>query len=308
MKLFTKNNIFVVCAVLVCVTLCVLAPKGDNNIFKCGDGTSIKELNEQKKANMCLNVSANQTTEQSLAQATLIGGYTNQINKFTFGGNIVGCVSTEFGVCTPVNFVWASYAFNNNSALEYRAGNFKRTMLTSTGLDPQFANYTIILGEGASASNAMQVGYNIGKTKIFVGHQGGSSFYKFNDGYWFTGLETTVANCISLAGGIDVCSNAPVTGYAAARFTKDNNHIDFTANKLGTENQNVVLTYNRNNIAVGKCNMNVALSAWAQKAVKGIHTVYGFNFGKSTLYAEVGAKFVQTMFKPYVGIGTSVTL
>lgn len=305
--IFTKNNI-IVCTILVCVTLCLFAPKGNNNIFKCGDGISLKELNEQKKANMSLNASANLTTEQSLAQATVVGGYSHQLGKFTFGGNIVSCVSTEFGVCTPVNFLSVSYAFNNNSGLEYRVGNFKRTGLTSTGLDPQFANYTIILGQGASASNAMQLGYNIGKTKIFVGHQGGTSFYKFNDGYWFTGLETTFANCLSLTGGIDMCKNAPLTGYAAARFTKDNNILNLSANKLGTENQNIVLTYNRNNIAVGSRNMSVSLSAWVQKAVKGLHTVCGFNFGKSTLYAEAGAKFMQTTFKPYVGIGTNVTL
>lgn len=306
--IFTKKSIIVACTVLVCLIISVLAPKGNNNIFKCGDGTSLKELNEQKKANMSLNASANQTTEQSLAQATVIGSYSHQLNKFTFGGNYVGCVSTQFGVCSPVNFVSVSYAFNNNSGLEYRVGNFKRTGLTSTGLDPQFANYTIILGEGASASNAMQLGYNIGKTKIFVGHQGGTSFYKFNDGYWFTGLETTIANCLSLTGGIDMCKNAPLTGYAAARFTKDNNILNLSANKLGTENQNIVLTYNRNNIAVGSRNMSVALSAWVEKAVKGLHTVCGFNFGKSTLYAESGAKFIESAVKPYVGIGTSIAL
>ena len=49
--IFTKNNI-IVCTILVCVTLCLFAPKGNNNIFKCGDGISLKELNEQKKANM----------------------------------------------------------------------------------------------------------------------------------------------------------------------------------------------------------------------------------------------------------------
>lgn len=304
-----KEKIIIAVLAIVCLTVSVLAPKNDN-IFKCGDGMSLKELNEQKKeeqkkVNMSMSLSANQTTEQSLFQAVVVGGYSQQIGNFTFGGNVVGCVSTEFGICSPVNFVSASYAFNNSS-IEYRVGNFKRTGLISAGLDPQYANHMVILGEGASASNAMQLSYNISKTKIFVGHQGGASFFRFDDGYWFTGVETNIANCLSLTGGVDMCKNAPLTGYAAVKFSKNNNVLNLSANKLGTDNQNIVLTYNRNNIAVGKSNMCLTVSAWAQETMQGVHTVCGFDLGnRATLYAEAGAKFTSGDIAPYVGVGSS---
>ena len=300
-----KNLFYAIVAIAILVVIAVIAPKGgDNNVFTAGDGgLNLKELNEKSKSETSLSgsVSANATTEQQLFQMILIGSHTRYYDRFYLGGNMVGGLSTEFGVCTPVLYAKAGYNWDNLN-LEYRMGNFKRSTIVTPMIDPQYSNYCIIMGEGAGVSNAMQLALTHKYFTFGFGHQGGSSFYRFNDGNWYAYTEVPVCKWLRFTGGADFGQS--VSGFAAAKVVAGNNHITVTGNKLGTENSNVILSYARNNIAVGDGMLSVSASAWAKRAAQGIHLVTGLTKGKATLFAEAGLKY-SNVLSPYAGLGGS---
>lgn len=302
-----KNYSVVVLAVLVLIALFIFAPKSSNNsFFRAGGGTSLKDLNQTDTTTttMLVNVQTNQTTEQNLFQGLVIGNYYTRQSGMFLDANFVGGWSTEYGVCTPVLSLGAGLDFGRFQ-LEYKIGNFKRTSIGAVGIDAQYSNRCIGLGEGAGVANAMQIGAKIGQTKIAVGHQGGEEFYTFNGGNWYACVETPICKYVSLAGGVNMAEN--VTGYVAAKASLNNNCLVVTGNKLGTDAQSCIVTYNRSNIAVGKnVKMNVAASVYTQATKTGAHLVAGLSKGNATLFAQAGTTFFENALTPVVGWGLNL--
>lgn len=300
-----KNDFLLIVVIVAAIIAFVLPQKGSNSVFSFAKGgLNLKELNQKDTAQTKINVNLefNQTTMQNLEQAVVIGNYFLRRNGLFVGAGIVGGVSTEFGVCCPTMFVNMGLDFDSYK-LEYKVGNFKRTTIMSGGLDPQFANDCLSLGEGAGAVNAMQVSLITKNTKIGFGHQGINSFYQF-DGAWYAYMERRFCKELSLAGGVDF--NETTTGYVAAKLSQGNNALTLTANKLGTETQSFVATYNRENISVMGKTMTLSASAWGKATEQGLHLVTGLKQTKNCmLFAEVGSKLCQDQLQPYCGLGAS---
>lgn len=303
-----KNLLVIVAAIIVVIVAIFLTPKDmRSGFFTAGDGgINLQDMNKKDTTTASVNISlqANQTTEQNLEQALLVGNFYKQRGLFFLGGNIVSSVSTEFGVCCPI-LVLNTGIDLNKFKLELQAGNFGRSNIGAIGVDPQYGNFCIGMGESASVSNAMQLSLIKGNAKIAFGHQGGDKFYNLYGGNWYAFALVPVGEVVSLSGGVDFCEK--MTGYAAAKIAKGNNAITLTANKLGSQDQNLILTYNRKNIAVMGRMIMISASTWAKAKEQGLHLVAGLNRGKGTFYAEAGSRLCMGEITPYLGLGTNFT-
>jgi hypothetical protein len=296
----TKDIFTIVIVAIVLVVTIVLAPEKISTIFTAGDGTSLKELNEKTKTESSLKITlqANQTTKANLEQGMISASYYRFERNFFIGGATVGGVSTEFGVVTPALYFDAGYNFKN-FGLEARAGKFNRSSIFTPMVDPQFSNFCIVAGEGYKANNAMQVSFVKGKTRIGFGHQGKNSFYKF-DGGWYGYADLPISKAITLSGGADF--GEEIVGHAAGKVQKGKNMFTATVNQIGSENENIIITYNRKDIPVFGNNVSVSTSTWFKGADHGFHLVAGLLKWGTTLFAEGGYENSQ----PYFGLGTSI--
>lgn len=302
----TREIIVAVSIIAVVAILMVLAPKSDNmSSLMGGGGVNLKDLNEKDTTEVSIGITlqANQTTRQNLEQGLVIGNYYKRTNGIYIGASVMGGVSTQYGVCCPTMYINTGLDFNSFQ-LEYKVGNFKRSTLLSGGVDPQYGNYCLDLGEGASASNAMQISFIKGQTRLGFGHQGGEDFFKFDSGNWYAFAEVPVCNWLTIGGGMNFGCDA--TGHAAAKASCGDNKIVLTGNQLGTETQNVVVTYNRENLSLFGNKLMIAVSGWAKKASQGLHLNAGFTKNWGTLYAEAGTNFSGSQVTPYIGVGTSI--
>jgi hypothetical protein len=263
-------------------------------------------MNDTTKTSVVAFAEANTTTDQNLAQICTIMNYEKQVNGLFFGADLIGCVSTEFGVVCPTYDVRAGFDFQNGSRIELKCGNFTRNSVKTAGFDPQFSNFCTMAGDPASVAKAVQIGYTKGGTKILIGHQAGSEFYKFNDGNYYIAAEQRIGN-FAVSGGADFTEKT--TGYAAANWSCGNNVINLNCNKLGSDNQNFILSYNHNNISLGKgVMMNVGSALYVQPAKTGLHMVAGFCKSNYKLFAQAGAYTVEKTVKPLIGLGLNVKL
>lgn len=300
-----KKSVLVIIAVIVVVIIAVLAPKGSTSLFStAGGGLSLKDLNKKDTVTTSVGiiVQASQTTEQNMEQGLVFGNYLNRKNGVFVGAGFFGGVSTQYGICCPTMYLNAGLDFTSFQ-IEYKAGSFKRTGIATGGVDPQYSNFCMDLGEGASAKNAMQLSFIKRGTLIGFGHQGTNSFYDFSNGIWYAYAETPICKYVSLAGGINFAEST--NGYVAAKMSVNNNKVTITGNQLGTEQQNVAVTYNRENISLRGNKMTFSVSAWAKEAEQGLHFVAGLIKGKGTFYAQIGSNLCENHITPYCGVGTS---
>lgn len=308
-----KNNVLsILVAIVVVAAIVILSPKNQYSPFSSsGGGLSLKDLNKKDTVETSANFSlqANQTIDQTLVQGLFIGRYYKQVNGFYFGGGTVAAVSTEFGVLAPVLYSNAGLIFTNYQ-IDYTVGKVKRTSITTPGVDSQYSNFCTLLGEGAAIGNAMQLAFIMKGTKFGFGHQGGTSFYDLKTGCWYAFMEMPVSQYVSVAGGVDF--GEKTSGYVAAKASFNDNALTVTGNQLGKDNQNLVVTYNRNNISLWGNKFLVSISGWAQKAGQGsdlgTHLVAGWVKNRGTFFAELGARSGESYdkaFNPYFGLGTS---
>lgn len=303
-----KNEVFYAVIIIIVIVIAVFfAPKGNMfGLFKSSGGLSLKNLNQKDTTIVSVRFSleANQTTQQNLEQALVFANYLKQKRGFYFGAGIISTVSTAFGVCCPVLFVNAGVDFNKFK-LEYQTGNFARNGIITSAIDPQYSNFCLGMGEFASVQNAMQLALIKGKTKIGLGHHGGANFYELQGGNWYTFIETPINEMFFISGGVDL--GEKVTGHAAAKLLQDNNLLTLTANELGTDDKNMILTYSRKNISVLGRVVMVSASVWAKNKEQGLHLVTGVKKGKGTFFAELGSNLCENQITPYVGLGMSLT-
>lgn len=304
MKTSEKN--LIVLGILVIIAVILIAPKGSMSFLTtAGGGINLKDMNQKDTTttSMSAELQFNQTTEQNLEQALLIGNYYRRQNGFFIGAGFVGGVSTQYNVCCPTMYFNAGMDFNTFQ-LECKVGKFKRCSLMTGGIDAQYSNFCIDLGEGGSAAEAMQVSFIKSGFKFGFGHQGAESFYDISGGNWYAYSEATICKNLQMSGGVDFGDN--VTGYAAAKWCSNNNTLSVTANQLGTDNHSLIMTYNRDKVELWGKQMILSASLWTQAAQKGLHLVTGIKQGKrGTLYAEIGSKFCQSSFTPYCGVGAT---
>lgn len=281
---------FVVAVILVMVAVVVSQYRSMSGVQTAGDGLSLKQANDTTKVDVVTFVQGNATTEgEYLGQITTIGNLEYQFSNGLFvGADLVGTVSTQFGVMCPTYDVRMGADFNS-FRMELKAGNFTRNGVTTSGFGPQFANNCILWGEPAAVSNAVQMSLIAKNTKVYFGHQGGEKFYQFNNGNYYVGAEQRIGT-VSLSGGVNFTEQT--TGYAAAKWSAKNNTITATANKLGSDGQNFVLSYVRSNISLGKgVKMSAGSVLWHQPEKFGWLVVTGLSKGKFTLFAEAGSLF-----------------
>ncbi len=302
-----KRSIISFVTILVVVFVAVLLSDNGGNLFMAGNGGwNLKQMNDTSKASVVAFAEVNQTSDQSLAQITSIMSYEHEYsNGLFFGGDVIGTVSTEFGIMCPTYDVRLGADFANGGRLECKVGNFTRNSVKTAGFDPQFSNFCTLAGDPASVNKAVQLSYTNGGTKVLVGHQNGSDFYKFNGNY-YAGFEQKIKN-VSFSGGADFSNT--VTGYAAAKLNCGNNVFNVNCNKLGAEAQNFILSYNHNNIALGKgVMMNIGTALYLQTAKSGLHVVAGICKGSYKLFAEAGGYKIGQTVKPLVGLGLNYKL
>ena len=303
-----KNLIYFVVAIVV-VIISIVMNKQDGNVKTAGGGISLKEANAQQKDTTVTNVVSflelNSTTDENLAQVLSIGSWEHQHGLYYVGGDAVATVSTQFGICCPTYDARIGINLNNNK-FEVKVGNFTRNGVKTAGFDPQFMNFCTLAGESASVSNAVQLSYTGKNTKLYIGHQGGDKFYTLNGGNYYVGAEQTIKK-VALSGGVNFTEQT--TGYAAVKWTTGKNVFTATANNISSENQNFILSYNHNNINVGKgIKMNVGGALWNQPEKSGIQMVTGFNKGRVNLFAQAGGYLLSTAFTPVFGLGMNYKL
>lgn len=287
-----KQNVFkfVVAIVLVAIAVVVNNIETNSEVQTAGGGLSLKQANDTTKTNVVAFAQGNATTDgEYLGQITVITNWEHQYGNGIFvGADLIGTASTQFGVMAPTVDARCGLDFNT-CRLELKAGNFTRNSVTTVGFGPQFGNNCILWGEPAAVSNAVQMSLIAKNTKVYFGHQGGEKFYSFCDGNYYVGAEQKIKN-ISLSGGVNFTEK--MTGYAAAKWSAKNNTVTFTANKLGSEDQNFVASYVRSNIPLGKgVRMSVGGTYWHQPEKFGWLVVTGLSKGKFTLFTEAGSLF-----------------
>lgn len=301
-----KKNLLILVAVIITLVAIFVIPKNGSlkSFLQAGGGLNLSELNQKDttQANMNVELQFNQTSNQNLEQALVIANIFHRQNGFFAGAGVVGGVSTEFGVFCPTMYFNGGLDFTNFQ-LEYKVGDFKRSTISTGKVDTQYSNFCTVLGEGGSVKNAMQLSFVKEGTKIGFGHQSVRSFYSF-DGTWYAYAEQLICRGLTVSGGCDFGN--VITGYAAAKLCSNNNIMTATANKLGTEEQNLILTYSRDNISVWGKMIVITASAWSQANQKGVHLVTGIKQGnKAMLFAELGSNFVSNQVKPYYGLGAT---
>lgn len=299
-----KKQVLSFVAIVILIAVVVVFNSQKQEITKAGfpTGKSLKELNDTMKANVVGMAQANYSSEDgSLFQLMAIVNLEYQYNNGLYVGyNAIGTASTQFGVMCPTNAFFTGYNFGT-SRVEAKCGNFTRNGITTAGFDPQFGNFTIILGESAAVSNAMQVAFITDGLKLYAGHQAGDKFYTLNDGNYYAGIEKCLGN-FSIGGGADFTHT--IVGYADVKWSFNNNAITATANQLGGEGQNFVLSYVRRGIDLGKgVNLSLASAMWKQAEKSGCRLVAGVNKGRFTLYTEAGGIMNTNIFTPLWGLG-----
>jgi hypothetical protein len=304
-----KRSVFFFVAGLVLVAVViVLSNIEGGSFFTAGNGGwNLKQMNDTSKTSVVAFAEANTTSDQNLAQGTVIMNYEHLYgNGMYVGADLIGCVSTEFGVVCPTYDMRAGLNFANGGRLELKCGNFTRNSVKTSGFDPQFMNFTTISGDPASVSNAVQLSYTLNGTKVMAGHQAGSKFYQFNDGNYYVGAEQRIGN-FSISGGADFSNT--VTGYAAAQVRCGKSILNVNCNKLGSDSENYIFSYNYNGINLGKgFAMNVGSALYLQTAKSGLHVVTGICKGSYKLFAEAGGYKIGQTVKPLVGMGLNVKL
>jgi len=303
MKKQVCNFVLVVLVVIVCV---VLSNEG-GNFFTAGGGLSLKQMNDTTTTSVVAFAEANTTTDQNLAQVSTIMNYEHLYgNGMYVGADLIGCVSTEFGIMCPTYDVRCGMDFANGGRLELKAGNFTRNSVKTAGFDPQFMNFATISGDPASVSNAVQLSYTLNGTKLMGGHQAGSKFYQFNDGNYYIGAEQRIGN-FAVSGGADFTET--VTGYAAAQVRCGKNVFNVNCNKLGTEAQNYIVSYNYNGISLGKGYiLNLESAFYKQTAKSGVHVMAGLCKNNYKLFAQFGGYKTAETTKSLIGLGLNVKL
>ena len=305
-----KQRLVIFVSVVVLVFVAVLMSQFDGgNFFTAGNGGwNLKQMNNDTTiTSVVAFAEANQTSDQSLAQATTIMNYEHLYgNGMYVGADLIGCISTEFGIMCPTYDMRAGLDFVNGGRLELKCGNFTRNSVKTSGFDPQFMNFTTVSGDPASVSNAVQLAYTNGGTKVMIGHQAGSKFFKFNDGNYYAGFEQKIKG-FAVSGGMDFAH--AMTGYAAAQLKCGKNVFNVNCNKLGSDNENYIFSYNYNGINLGKgFAMNVGSALYLQSAKSGLHVVTGLCKGSYKLFAEAGGYKIGQTVKPLVGFGLNYKL
>lgn len=302
-----RKEIFsVVVIILVVVVAVIWAPQGSmTRLFTAGGGISLQDLNKEDSTSAALSVTLqfNQTTAQNLEQGFVAGNYFYRHKNAFVGGAFKGGFSTGFGICCPTLYVSGGWDFGKFQ-IEGLIGDLKRTNITAIGVDPQYSNFCLILGEGAAVKKTMQLSFVKGAARIGLGHQGVKDFYNLSDGCWYVYGQTPLCQGLSVSGGINFADET--TGYAAVKVSGNNNNVIATANNVGADNQSFILTYNRENLTIARQKMLMSVSAWVQKSARGMHLVAGLNKGKGTFYAEAGVNSTL-LSKAYFGLGTSFT-
>lgn len=299
-----KNKVFsaFIVVVLVMVMVCNNNPK--ENVMTAGDGgISLKELNDTTKTKVAVFGEAN-VSDENIFHINGIVNWEHQYNNFYVGSDFIGTVSSKLGIKCPTLDAKCGYNFNT-WRMEAKVGNFNRNGVTTVGFDPQFSTFCILAGEGASVSNAVQLSLSSKKTKVMVGHQGGSSFYTF-DGNYYAGVEQKIGD-FAFSGGVNFTETT--TGYAAAKWANKNNVCTLTCNKLGSKDHNFILSYFYNNISLCKgFAMNVGTALFGNSEQQGARLVAAVSKDKMKLFAEVGGCLLQDVFKPMAGMGVSLKL
>ena len=156
-------------------------------------GINLNTANDTTISNNNVSASVQKDNDkEELAQIMLVSGWTKQQNGLYVGYNMVGTVSTQFGVACPVLAFKAGADFDSFK-LEAKVGQFGRNTITTTGFDAQFGNDCVLLGESATASKAAQLSYISKNTVLSVGHQGGESVYKFSTVAGISALSRVLA-------------------------------------------------------------------------------------------------------------------
>jgi hypothetical protein len=301
-----KSILTFVAIVFVIAVVVVVSNKESIRMQTAGGGLNLKQANDTTKTNVVAFAQANYSSEEGdLFQVMTIGNWEHQYGNGTFiGADLVGTVSTQFGVMCPTYDVKAGLNFNAFK-LEAKVGNFTRNSVTTSSFDPQFGNFCVLAGESAPVSNAMQIALISGRTKIYVGHQAGSKFYKL-DGNYYLGGEQKIGN-VTLSGGADFTQT--ITGYADVKWMCQNNTFTLTCNKIGSDSQNFVLSYVRSGMPLFKGGrMNIGTALWKQSEKSGMQLVAGLNTGKFTLFAQTGGYLQTQTFTPTVGLGINYNL
>jgi hypothetical protein len=301
-----KKNVirFAMAIVIIAIAVFVSNSEYRNNNQTAGGGISLKEMTDTSKCNVTMIGEANATTEQQLGQVTGIANYEHNYGWYYVAADLVGCVSTEYNVACPTCDVRLGANFNFGK-VEIKSGTFARNSVKTTGFDPQFSNFTINSGENYTAANATQISIIANATKVYFGHKG-SSFFKLNDGNYYAGGEQRIGN-FTVAGGMDFAEVK--SGYAAAKWNSKNNSFTITANNIGLDSKNYIISYNRSNIKVGKgFGMNIASALYKNSTKTGLHVVGGLHKGSATLFAQFGGYVSENVFKPVIGLGTNVKL
>ena len=299
-----KNVIFFAVTVIVVVILIITGRQSGLNT--AGGGFSLKKANDTTKVTFIGIAETNITNSQQLAQVTTVANWEHQWgNGFWVGADVIGTASTQFGIMCPTYDMRCGLDFKA-FRLEAKVGNFTRNGVKAEGLDPQFMNFCILQGESASVSNAVQVSLIAKDTKIMLGHQAGEKFYTFNSGNYYIAAEQSIKN-FTVGGGVEFTEKTG--GYAAVRWRNKNNVLNLSGNKLGTDNQNFILSYNHNNIDLGKgVMMSVGGAFWGQAQKQGLNLVTGFGKGRAKLFAEVGGLRTIDGLQPVFGAGMSFKL
>ncbi|MBR3677052.1 MAG: hypothetical protein IKN71_07975 [Alphaproteobacteria bacterium] len=305
-----KKNLVYFVAIIVAVVISIVVTRFDStNLNIAGGGLSLKKLNGDTTVTSTVAFAEVNTTtnKENLAQVTSITNWERQrVGGYFYGFDIIGTASTEFGIMCPTYDARLGVDFEG-FRLEGKVGCFTRNSVKSSGFDPQFANYTIAaLGEPASVANCVQISYIAKNTRIMLGHQGGSKFYSFKDGNYYISMEQHIKN-LAVSGGIDFTETT--SGYASVKYSAKNDVITLSCNKLGCENENYLLSYNHNNISLGKgVDMSVGSALWLQKELQGLRVVSGIGKGSFKLFAEAGGLIQSKSFTPVLGLGMSYKL
>lgn len=297
-----KQKVIILVAVALVVIVSILIGTNQSNDVKtAGMGINLNHANDTTITNTNASASIQKDNDkEELAQIMLVSGWTKQQNGLYVGYNMVGTVSTQFGVACPVLAFKAGADFDSFK-LEAKVGQFGRNTITTTGFDAQFGNDCVLLGESATASKAAQLSYISKNTVLSVGHQGGESVYKFNDGSWYLCAQQGIGN-VRVSGGVDFAEETK--GFAAANWSDGKHHsVTVTGNNLGTDAKNCVLSYTCNRIPMKKSMLNFGSAFYFQKGKSGMRLVAGLTKGKMQFFTEAGGYLAQNVVKPTFGGG-----
>jgi hypothetical protein len=297
-----QKVIILVAVIFVVIVAVVTTTRHETGVKTAGMGINLSQANDTTISHTSASASINQTNEEGLAQIMLISNLTKEHNGLYVGYNMVGTVSTQFGVACPVLAFKAGADFDAFK-LEAKVGQFGRNTITTTGFDPQFGNACVLLGESSTASKAAQISYIDKNTVISFGHQGGSNVHKFNDGNWYVCAQQGIKN-VRVSAGVDFAEETK--GFAAANWSDGKHHsVTVTGNNLGTDAKNCVLSYTCNRIPMKKSLLNFGSAFYFQKGKSGMRLVAGLTKGKMQFFTEAGGYLAQNVVKPTFGGGVN---